>query len=172
MKKGRTEGGTLISQIHQVCQRIWHAVLSRNGLEDLAGARGRVIFALWNEDNIPIKNLVEKTSLDKATLTGIIDRLERDGYVKRIPSPGDKRSTLISRTGKVHRRISITLFLMNSRNSSTESKIPEVSDQQNKLFYKGFSVKEIKDFENYLKRILQNCKEAEAELEDMQSTAS
>ncbi|MBP5697276.1 MAG: MarR family transcriptional regulator [Treponema sp.] len=157
MKKGRTEGGTLISQIHQVCQRIWHAVLSRNGLEDLAGARGRVIFALWNEDNIPIKNLVEKTSLDKATLTGIIDRLERDGYVKRIPSPGDKRSTLISRTGK---------------DEIFKSKIPEVSDQQNKLFYKGFSVKEIKDFENYLKRILQNCKEAEAELEDMQSTAS
>ncbi|MBP5748964.1 MAG: MarR family transcriptional regulator [Treponema sp.] len=157
MKKGRTEGGTLISQIHQVCQRIWHAVLSRNGLEDLAGARGRVIFALWNEDNIPIKNLVEKTSLDKATLTGIIDRLERDGYVKRIPSPGDKRSTLISRTGK---------------DEIFKSKIPEVSDQQNKLFYKGFSVKEIKDFENYLKRILQNCKEAEAELEDMKSTAS
>ena len=157
MKKGRTEGGTLISQIHQVCQRIWHAVLSRNGLEDLAGARGRVIFALWNEDNIPIKNLVEKTSLDKATLTGIIDRLERDGYVKRIPSPGDKRSTLISRTGK---------------DEIFKSKIPEVSDQQNKLFYKGFSVKETKDFENYLKRILQNCKEAEAELEDMQSTAS
>ena len=157
MKKGRTEGGTLISQIHQVCQRIWHAVLSRNGLENLAGARGRVIFALWNEDNIPIKNLVEKTSLDKATLTGIIDRLERDGYVKRIPSPGDKRSTLNSRTGK---------------DEIFKSKIPEVSDQQNKLFYKGFSVKEIKDFENYLKRILQNCKEAEAELEDMQSTAS
>ena len=123
MKKGRTEGGTLISQIHQVCQRIWHAVLSRNGLEDLAGARGRVIFALWNEDNIPIKNLVEKTSLDKATLTGIIDRLERDGYVKRIPSPGDKRSTLISRTGK---------------DEIFKSKIPEVSDQQNKLFLQRF----------------------------------
>ena len=147
MKKGRTEGGTLISQIHQISQRIWYDVLSRNGLEDLAGARGRVIFALWNEDNIPIKKLVEKTSLDKATLTGIIDRLERDGYVKRIPSPDDKRVTLISRTGK---------------DEIYKSKIPEVSKQQNKLFYKGFSSDEIKDFENYLKRILQNCKEAEA----------
>ena len=148
MKNGRTEGGTLISQIHQVSQRVWYNVLSRNGLEDLAGARGRVIFALWNEDNIPIKKLVEKTSLDKATLTGIIDRLERDGYVKRIPSPVDKRATLISRTGK---------------DEIFKSKIPEVSKQQNKLFYKGFSTSEIKEFEEYLKRILQNCKEAEAE---------
>ena len=148
MKKGRTEGGTLISQIHQISQRVWYDVLRSNGLEDLAGARGRVIFALWNEDNIPIKKLVEKTSLDKATLTGIIDRLERDGYVKRTPSPDDKRATLISRTGK---------------DEIFKSKIPEVSKQQNKLFYKGFSTSEIKEFEEYLKRILQNCKEAEAE---------
>lgn len=148
MKNGRTEGGALISQIHQVSQRVWYDILSRNGLEDLAGARGRVIFALWNEDNIPIKKLVEKTSLDKATLSGIIDRLERDGYVKRIPSPDDKRATLISRTGK---------------DEIFKSKIPEVSKQQNKLFYKGFSTSEIKEFEEYLKRILQNCKEAEAE---------
>ena len=146
MKKGRTEGGTLISQVHQISQRIWYDVLSRNGLEDLAGARGRVIFALWNEDNIPIKNLVEKTSLDKATLTGIIDRLERDGYVKRIQSPDDKRVTLISRTGK---------------DEIFKTKIPEVSDQQNAIFYKGFSTREIEEFENYLKRILENCRQAE-----------
>ena len=148
MKNRRTEGGTLISQIHQISQRVWYDVLNRNGLEDLAGARGRVIFVLWNEDNIPIKKLVEKTSLDKATLTGIIDRLERDGYVKRIPSPYDKRATLISRTGK---------------DEIFKSKIPEVSNQQNELFYKGFSPSEIKEFEEYLKRILVNCKEAEAE---------
>ena len=76
-------------------------------------------------------------------------RLERDGYVKRIPSPDDKRSILISRTGK---------------DEIFKSKIPGVSDQQNKLFYKGFSTSEIKDFENYLKRILENCKEAESKI--------
>ncbi|MBO6132387.1 MAG: MarR family transcriptional regulator [Treponema sp.] len=146
MKNGQTEGGTLISQIHQVCQRVWHAVLSRNGLEDLAGARGRVIFALWGEDKVPIKKLVEKTSLDKATLTGIIDRLERDGFVCRVPSPDDKRATLISRTGK---------------DEIFKKKVPKVSGEQNALFYKGFSKKEIEVFENYLKRVLQNCKDAE-----------
>lgn len=149
MKNGRTEGGSLISQIHQVCQRVWHAVLSRNGLEDLAGARGRVIFALWNEDKIPIKKLVEKTSLDKATLTGIIDRLERDGYVFREPSPDDKRATLVFRTGK---------------DEIFKKKVTKASDEQNALFYKGFSKKEIQDFENYLKRVLQNCKDAEESL--------
>lgn len=148
MKNGKTEGGTLLSQVHQVCQRVWYAVLSRNGLEDLAGARGRIIFTLWSEDNIPIKKLVEKTSLDKATLTGIIDRLERDGYVKRVQSSEDKRVTLVSRTGK---------------DEIFKSKIAKVSDQQNSIFYKDFSISEIEEFENYLKRILKNCKEAEEE---------
>ena len=129
MKNGQTEGGTLISQIHQVCQRVWHAVLSRNGLEDLAGARGRVIFALWSEDKIPIKKLVEKTSLDKATLTGIIDRLERDGFVCRVPSPDDKRATLISRTGK---------------DEIFKKKVPKVSDEQNALFTRAFLKKKLR----------------------------
>lgn len=114
-----------------------------------AGARGRVIFALWNEDKIPIKKLVEKTSLDKATLTGIIDRLERDGYVFREPSPAALRAILVFRTGK---------------DEIFKKKAPKASDEQNALFYKGFSKKEIQDFENYLKRVLQNCKDAEESL--------
>ena len=93
-----------------------------------------------------IKKLVEKTSLDKATLTGIIDRLERDGFVCRVPSPDDKRATLILRTGK---------------DEIFKKKVPKVSDEQNALFYKGFSKKEIEVFENYLKRVLQNCRDAE-----------
>ena len=93
--------------------------------------------------------MVEKTSLDKATLTGIIDRLERDGFVCRSPSPDDKRVTIVSRTGK---------------DEVFKKKVPKASDEQNALFYKGFSKKEIEDFENYLKRVLQNCKDAEESL--------
>lgn len=151
MKNGKTEGGTLISQVHQVCQRVWSSVLNKHGLSSLSGARGRIIFALWSENNIPIKRLVEKTSLDKSTLTGIIDRLERDGFVKRTKSPKDKRTVLISLTGK---------------DEVFKEKIPVVSVEQNAYFYKGFSKIEIIEFENMLKRILQNCNDAEEALEN------
>ncbi len=149
MKKGKTEGGTLISQIHQISQRVWNAVLKKHGLEDLSGARGRIIFALWSENDIPIKQLVEKTSLDKATLTGIIDRLERDGFITRKQSIKDRRAIIISRTGK---------------DEIFKEKVPAVSKEQNEIFYKGFTKKEITDFEEMLKRILQNCKEGEEKL--------
>lgn len=47
MKNGRTEDGTLISQVHQISQRVWNSVLKKHGLENLSGARGRIIFVLW-----------------------------------------------------------------------------------------------------------------------------
>ena len=142
----KTKGGTLLSQVHQVCARVWNKILRENNMADLEGARGRIIFALWRKDGVPIKNLCEKTSLDKSTLTGIIDRLERDGYIERKQSPSDKRSTLITLTGK---------------EKEFEKYVKNVSNQMNKIFYKGFSDEEIIQFETMLQRILDNCKEAE-----------
>lgn len=142
----QTRGGTLLSQVHQVCGRVWNKILRENNMADLEGARGRIIFSLWGKDGVPIKTLCEKTSLDKSTLTGIIDRLERDGYIERKPSETDKRSTLISLTGK---------------EQEFAKHVQKVSNQMNKIFYKGFSDEEINQFDNMLERILANCKEAE-----------
>ena len=149
MENGKTEGGMLISQIHQISQRIWNSILKNYNLQDLSGARGRIIFALWNTDNIPIKELVKKTSLDKATLTGIIDRLERDGFIIRSHKLQEKREIIISRTGK---------------DEIFKTKIPAASNEQNALFYKDFSQEEIFTFEKMLKKILKNCKDAEEKL--------
>ena len=142
----KTRGGTLLSQVHQVCGRVWNKILRENNMADLEGARGRIIFALWGKDGVPIKTLCEKTSLDKSTLTGIIDRLERDGYIERKPSQTDKRSTLICLTGK---------------EQEFAKHVQKVSNKMNKIFYKGFSDEEIMQFDSMLERILVNCKEAE-----------
>ena len=146
MKK--TRGGTLLSQVHQVSGRVWNRILRDNRMEDLEGARGRVIFALWGKNGVPIKTLCEKTSLDKSTLTGILSRLERDDYIERRPDKADKRSTLIFLTGKEEE------FLQN---------MDKVSEKMNHILYRGFSDEEITQFDDMLARILENCKEAEAE---------
>ena len=142
----KTKGGTLLSQVHQVCARVWNKILRENNMADLEGARGRIIFALWGKDGVPIKSLCEKTSLDKSTLTGIIDRLERDGYIERKQSETDKRSTIISLTGK---------------EQEFANHVQKVSDQMNSIFYKGFTDEEITQFDTMLQRILENCKEAD-----------
>ena len=59
-----------------------------------------VFNALWMGDGISIGELGERVSLDSSTLTGIIDRLEKTGYVERKMNPEDRRSILIFLTDK------------------------------------------------------------------------
>ena len=59
-----------------------------------------VFNALWMGDVISVGKLGELISLDSSTLTSIIDRMERSGYVERRPNPEDRRSVLLFLTDK------------------------------------------------------------------------
>ncbi|MDD5128020.1 MAG: MarR family transcriptional regulator, partial [Dehalococcoidales bacterium] len=59
-----------------------------------------VFNALWMGDGISIGELGERVALDGSTLTGVIDRMERSGYVERRDNPDDRRSLLLYLTPK------------------------------------------------------------------------
>lgn len=59
-----------------------------------------VFNALWMGDGISVGELGKRVSLDSSTLTGIIDRLEKTGYVERKINPDDRRSILIFLTDR------------------------------------------------------------------------
>jgi len=56
--------------------------------------------------------LAEKTFTDRATVTGLIDRLERDGWVERRPGRSDRRTLCVylSEKAKEHRDSFVALF--------------------------------------------------------------
>ncbi|OQY17488.1 MAG: hypothetical protein B6I32_00685 [Desulfobacterium sp. 4572_20] len=54
----------------------------------------------YEEDGIPISALAQKVALDKATLTGLLDRLERDGFTWRKADSDDRRAIRIHLTAK------------------------------------------------------------------------
>jgi DNA-binding MarR family transcriptional regulator len=99
------------------------------------------LFVLWSKDEIPISELSKKTMLSKSTLTSMLDRLEKAGYIIRVQSKEDRRVILIKRTEK---------------DKSLETIYTQVSDEMANLFYDGFAPTEIDEFEKYLKRILDN----------------
>ena len=51
-------------------------------------------------DGIPIGTLARNVSLSNATITGIVDRLEKRGLVERIRSSEDRRQVLIKTTSE------------------------------------------------------------------------
>ncbi len=51
-----------------------------------------VICTLGNTQGMPLCRLAEKTLITKGTLTGVLDRLEKKGLLKRIVPPDNRRS--------------------------------------------------------------------------------
>lgn len=140
MKKQR-EGGFLITQIHHRANRVFARMLEEHGIHEINPAQGRIMFVLWQNDGIPITELARQTSLDKSTLTSMLDRLEEAGFVVRVPSPHDRRKVLVKRTEK---------------DRAWQKVYAQVSQEMTKLFYDGFAESEVDEFERYLGRILEN----------------
>ncbi|MBA2873396.1 MarR family winged helix-turn-helix transcriptional regulator [Thermaerobacillus caldiproteolyticus] len=59
-----------------------------------------VLRTLNESDKISQKELAERADKDQATLTKILDLLEKNGFAERIPNPTDRRSFLITITEK------------------------------------------------------------------------
>ena len=144
--KGKREGGFLISKVHQLSQRIFAKLLKEYNIEGLNPAQGRIMFVLWQKDKIPIHELVKQTQLTKSTLTSTLDRLEEAGFLKRVPSEEDRREILIE---------------LNDIGKNLQDKYVDVSQEMNDLFYDKFEEREMDEFEDYLRRILNNLIEIE-----------
>lgn len=56
--------------------------------------------ALWEEDNISIKDLGQKLFLDSGTLTPLLKKMEKQGFVTRNRSSKDERTVYINLTQK------------------------------------------------------------------------
>ncbi|MDP4088554.1 MAG: MarR family transcriptional regulator [Bacillota bacterium] len=134
-------GGYLISKIHQLSERIFARKLKDFNINEINPAQGRILFALWQEDNITIQQLAKKTALSKSTLTRMLDRLEESGHIIRVFPGDDRRKVLVQLT---------------EENRKMKSAYEKVSVNMVELFYKGFSDKEIDEFESYLRRIYDN----------------
>ncbi|MFX1552118.1 MAG: MarR family winged helix-turn-helix transcriptional regulator [Promethearchaeota archaeon] len=135
------EGGFLITKIRQLMLSVFDNLLEDYQIEEITAAQGRVMFPLWREDNISFQTLKKKVMLSKATLSYMLDKLEEAGHIERIRSEKDKRTIYIKLT---------------KRNKELQEKYIQVSLAMRELFYKGFSEKEIDEFESYLRRLLEN----------------
>ncbi len=145
---GKRQGGFLIAKIHQLAGRVFARKLKEHEIHEINPAQGRILFVLWEHDGIPIRELAERTQLEKSTLTSMLDRLEEGGYIRRVPSNEDRRTILIHRTEK---------------DRAFQRQYARVSEEMTALFYRGFSEREIDRFEGYLDRILDNLVSSEKE---------
>ena len=142
-----TKGGFLISRIKQTGTRIFDRMLATSGIDSFNGAQGRILYVLWQNDDISISSLAAQTSLANTTLTAMLDRMENMGLIVRKSDPKDRRNKLIALTEKAK-------FLKND--------YMNISQKMNEIYYAGFTEPEIVQFESYLQRILNNLEKEQA----------
>jgi MarR family 2-MHQ and catechol resistance regulon transcriptional repressor len=66
---------------------------------DLSPASGLVLSILSDSESpLPPNKIADRLIISRATVTGLIDSLERRGYVRRLPHPSDRRMLLIEPT--------------------------------------------------------------------------
>ncbi len=140
------QGGFLVSKIHQLSGRVFARKLREHRVENINPAQGRILFALWQKDGVSIRELGSRTSLGASTLTSMLDRLEQAGDLERVPSPRDRRKTLVYLTKK---------------SKAMRSAYDRVSTEMAALFYDDFGDAEIESFELMLARVLDNLERAE-----------
>jgi DNA-binding MarR family transcriptional regulator len=61
----------------------------------LTGAQFDIIATLGNTPGMTCKELGEKTLITKGTLTGVLDRLEARGLIRRTASDADRRQVFV-----------------------------------------------------------------------------
>ncbi len=122
----------------QVMRRVYNHYDQRLLPFGLTSPQYFVFNALWMGDGISIGELGERVSLDTSTLTGIIDRMERNDYVERKPNPGDRRSVLVFLTHKARK---------------VGPHILEFADELDATLKQPFSQEEMEIFERVLKSL-------------------
>jgi DNA-binding MarR family transcriptional regulator len=87
---------SLISNIRDDLNKLIVSQLERNSISGLAPSHGSILQLLFNaKDTLTMQNISEKINRDKSTITALVNKLLRLGYIEKIKSIEDSRVTMI-----------------------------------------------------------------------------
>lgn len=90
-----------VARIREQANLLIERELRARGIKGIVPAHGAVLAFLFGQtEPAPIKSVVEHVGRVKSTVTGMLNTLERYGYVRRFQSTEDRRSICVTLTDK------------------------------------------------------------------------
>src|SRR6266568_465905 len=126
--------GFLLSKAYQ---RVWAIMRDEIESHDLTPPQFCLLAFLWQQDGMTQVELSRKGEIDRTTIGGLVDRLEKLGMVARRQHSTDRR------TYNIH---------LTERGKKLEAPLSECADRSLKKFTKGLDEREICE----LQRMLEN----------------
>ena len=121
----------------KVCQKLiinLQKAFSENGVE-VTPIQVMLLFFLQKNDGSSLTQISQGLMLENPTVTGLIDRLEKLGYVKRSDHPNDRRVYLVHITEK---------------GNKVANKALPIIKKLNEEIKEGYSKEEIENFKKVL----------------------
>ena len=130
-------------------RRIFQKLLSQDPEALYRSEQGKILTVLWKSETgcATATDIALATGLTNNTLTSMIKKLEEQNLVIISPCGVDKRKKYV---------------VLTELGSSQKEVGHRISQKLDAIFYKGFTEEEIRQFESYQERILENLKEKEA----------
>ena len=123
---------TNIMRVQQILQASVDEALKPHGLT-FARYEALVLLSFSRRGSLPMRMMGERLQLHPTSITNIVDRLEADHLVRRLPHPSDRRTTLVELTEAGRQRLTeataavtdanFGLFGLEDEESATLSKL-------------------------------------------------
>ena len=115
----------------------------RNAGLEITIEQWSVLYHLWKEDGLSQQELGNRTFRDKASITRLIDNIEKLGLVERIASKEDRR---------------VNLGYLTDATKPLQEKTYELANQTMNEALQGISKEEIEIVKNVFQRVYENSK--------------
>lgn len=129
---------SLVSKIHEKGNRFIIDELKNNGAEGLVPSHGDILVCLYKNGKMTMKDIANSIHRTKPTVTVLVDKLEKLGYIKREASDEDNRSTNI---------------VLTQKGEDFKVIFEKISKELNKMLYKNLSAEESELIEKLLRKV-------------------
>ena len=130
---------SLVSKIHEKGNRFIVEELKNNGAEGLVPSHGDILVCLYKNGKMTMKDIANSIHRTKPTVTVLVDKLEKLGYIKREASDEDNRSTNI---------------VLTQKGEDFKVIFEKISNELNKMLYKNLSPEESELIEKLLRKVV------------------
>ena len=129
---------SLISKIHEKGNRFIIEELKNNGVEGLVPSHGDILVCLYKNGKMTMKDIANYIHRTKPTVTVLGDKREKLGYLKRVASDKDSRSTYV---------------ILTQKGEDFKATFDQISNNLNKMLNKNLSENEVKLLEELLQKM-------------------
>ena len=130
---------SLISKIHEKGDKFIVEQLNANRIKELVPSHGDILAVLYQHKKLTMKEIAQKINRTKPTVTVLVNKLEKLGFVKREKSSEDSR---------------LTYILTTQKGDEFKPVFEKISEDLNKMLYKNLSEQEANLLDSFLKKMM------------------